>query len=529
LTRFNFPALFRALFIVATLIGAESRGQGQRVSGFDLERLELDPYATGSLVLGTGELPPPGAFRLSLSGHYELKPLVSRSGDQDLGAVVRDRVTAHLTASYALHERFALGVEIPAVVYQSSDNPAATGFQSPASGGFGKPVVSGRVGLLRDGGVIPFDLALQLGVGLPIGSEDAIAVNRSFSFIPKVLVGKRIGPFLASAEINTTLRSKVALNAQNDVGSQFGIGASLSVIGERIRGELTYRSAVSFSGLTYAAELLAGGRFTAAPEFELFALAGPGFSRAPGSPAFRVLLGVAWGREPAKPPVEPAPVFDPCAPGNKHAPEQCPDLDDDGDGIKNKDDKCPLEPGPKNTQGCPDSDGDGVPDYLDKCPHEKGPPENQGCPIEKPKPPPEPVVATPEKIIIRDKVYFETGKAILRPESSRILDQVAEFMNAHRNLPRVLIEGHTDNTGPMAVNMRLSQARAETVRKYLISKKVQASRLKAKGLGPTRPIDSNETVAGRDRNRRVEFTILSQSDLPQKRGSDSKSSTGVKR
>ncbi len=102
-------------------------------------------------------------------------------------------------------------------------------------------------------------------------------------------------------------------------------------------------------------------------------------------------------------------------------------------------------------------------------------------------------------------------------------------MNAHGNLQRILIEGHTDNTGPMAVNMRLSQARAETVRKYLISKKVKASKLTAKGFGPTRPIDSNETVAGRDRNRRVEFTILSQADLPQKRGSDTKSSSGVKR
>src|SRR5260370_25760441 len=75
-------------------------------------------------------------------------------------------------------------------------------------------------------------------------------------------------------------------------------------------------------------------------------------------------------------------------------------------------------------------------------------------------------------------------------------------MTAPRNLPRVLTEGHTDNTGPVAVNMRLSQARAEAVRKYLISKKVQASRLTAKGFGPTRPLDSNETVEGRDRNRR---------------------------
>ena len=73
----------------------------------------------------------------------------------------------------------------------------------------------------------------------------------------------------------------------------------------------------------------------------------------------------------------------PCEAGLKHLPEQCPDLDDDGDGIPNKLDLCPLEPGIPETHGCPvkDTDGDGVPDHLDNCPNEPGPAWNHGCPV----------------------------------------------------------------------------------------------------------------------------------------------------
>lgn len=473
---------------LGVLISAAS-AQTAKVPGFELERLELDPFAIGSLVLGTGELPPPQTFRLSLAGQYELKPLVAMLGDRQLGAVVRDRIGLHLTAAYALHERIALGLHLPIVAYQSSDDLSSVGIQSPSSGGFGNPVLMGRLGLLRDGLEAPFDLALQLGLGIPIGSQDALASAGAFSFIPKLMAGKRVRSlFLASVEIGAQVTSTVKFR-QQDLGSQLAVGASLSTLGERLRGELTYRSGVSFSGLPYAAELLGGGRFALTPGLELFALAGPGFSRAPGSPTFRALIGLAFrgGRAPAA--IVPEPLVDPCAPGNKHTPEQCPELDDDGDGIKNKDDKCPLEPGPPENQGCPVKEPE--------KPKEKEP--------EKPR---ETVTLAPPKLVISEKIYFETGKSRLLPQSNQMLDAVAEFLKKHPELKRVLIEGHTDSTGPMALNMNLSQARAESVRRYLISKKVGASRLSAKGYGPTRPVASNDTPEDREKNRRVEFTII---------------------
>lgn len=203
----------------------------------------------------------------------------------------------------------------------------------------------------------------------------------------------------------------------------------------------------------------------------------------------------------AAPAPTPAPA-DPCAEGQKHTPEQCPDLDDDGDGVLNKDDACPTEEGIPETKGCPakDADGDGVPDHLDRCPNEAGPSDNEGCPR---------VVVQKEtkKVELREKVQFATGKALIEPASDPLLDDVAKVLNDHSEIKKVLVEGHTDSTGGQALNQRLSQARAEAVVKALVDRGVEASRLAAKGFGPSRPIASNDTAEGREANRRVEISI----------------------
>jgi outer membrane protein OmpA-like peptidoglycan-associated protein len=74
---------------------------------------------------------------------------------------------------------------------------------------------------------------------------------------------------------------------------------------------------------------------------------------------------------------------------------------------------------------------------------------------------------------------------------------------------RVSVEGHTDNVGAETMNMKLSQARADEVRAYLVKKGVAEDRLEAIGFGPTRPIASNKTETGRGQNRRTEFRIVS--------------------
>lgn len=113
------------------------------------------------------------------------------------------------------------------------------------------------------------------------------------------------------------------------------------------------------------------------------------------------------------------------------------------------------------------------------------------------------------RIVILDKVFFETAKAIIKPESFPLLDEVAATLRTNPQILKVEVGGHTDSDGNDAANQKLSQARAEAVLDYLAVKgKVDASRLVAKGYGETTPISTNKTSAGKATNRRVEFLIL---------------------
>jgi OOP family OmpA-OmpF porin len=185
----------------------------------------------------------------------------------------------------------------------------------------------------------------------------------------------------------------------------------------------------------------------------------------------------------------------------------CPWPDTDGDGVTDNIDKCPTEPGPKENQGCPwpDADGDGVTDNVDACPSEPGPKENQGCPVQRKVL----VIIKAEKIEILQKVHFQTGKAVIMPDSFGLLDQVAQVLATHENIKQVRIEGHTDAQGSDVLNLKLSQNRAEAVRTYLIKKgQIVPERLIPVGYGKTKPIASNATEKGREQNRRVEFMIV---------------------
>ncbi len=221
----------------------------------------------------------------------------------------------------------------------------------------------------------------------------------------------------------------------------------------------------------------------------------------------------------------------------------CPDPDNDGDGLLDGEDRCPDQAGPRENQGCPagdrdadgipdhldrcpdepedfdgfededgcpdpDNDGDGIPDHLDICPNEpetvNGFEDEDGCPdvkldlVE--------VKRDQKKIEIKEKVFFDTGKSTIQPVSYRLLDQVAEVLSTYRSM-EIMVEGHTDSVGADSFNLRLSQARADSVRLYLISRGVEQARLTAIGFGEEKPIATNATRQGRDLNRRVEFTI----------------------
>jgi outer membrane protein OmpA-like peptidoglycan-associated protein len=184
----------------------------------------------------------------------------------------------------------------------------------------------------------------------------------------------------------------------------------------------------------------------------------------------------------------------------------CPDRD--ADGITDADDACPDEAGPENTNGCPDKDGDRVPDSRDKCPDVPAdsridPKRSDGCPAR--------VIVTKNAIQILDKVYFDTNKTTIKKISFTLLDEVAKVIVDNPDIKLIEVSGHTDSVGNDAANLKLSQGRAEAVVKYLATTgKVEAARLIAKGYGETKPIDTNDTDAGKAMNRRVEFNILEQ-------------------
>lgn len=186
----------------------------------------------------------------------------------------------------------------------------------------------------------------------------------------------------------------------------------------------------------------------------------------------------------------------------------CPDLDKDDDGVLDADDRCVDVPGPDTFRGCPDTDGDNIPDIDDKCPTEpetrNGEEDDDGCPEKKKSV----VLVKGDKIEILEKVYFDSGKATIQARSFGLLDKVASVFIANPQIGKVRVEGHTDDRGSDASNLALSAARAMSVQQYLVEKGVDASRLAAEGFGETRPIASNKTAAGRENNRRVEFTIL---------------------
>ncbi|ATB36096.1 hypothetical protein CYFUS_001510 [Cystobacter fuscus] len=195
-------------------------------------------------------------------------------------------------------------------------------------------------------------------------------------------------------------------------------------------------------------------------------------------------------------------------------PDQAPAKDSDGDGLLDSQDKCPLQAedrdGFQDEDGCPDPDNDqdGVPDAKDQCPNEpeiiNGVKDEDGCPDQgKSK-----VRLESNRIVILDKVYFATARDVILPKSFSLLKQVASVLKANPQIELLRVEGHTDNQGNDANNLRLSQRRADKVRAFLIREGIAGERLDAMGFGETRPVDDNKKATGRESNRRVEFNIL---------------------
>lgn len=175
---------------------------------------------------------------------------------------------------------------------------------------------------------------------------------------------------------------------------------------------------------------------------------------------------------------------------SKGCPETKVTADDtDGDGLKNADETA-AGTDPNN----PDTDGDKVMDGADHCPLTPGKIDLHGC-----------ALSDEELATIKaasEHIYFNSGSATIKSESFADLDKLAAILKKHEEV-KATIEGHTDSSGGADANKRLSQSRADAVKKYLTDKGVKADHLSSIGYGEERPIADNSTAAGRTKNRRV--------------------------
>jgi OOP family OmpA-OmpF porin len=480
----NLRSAFAALGATAALAFAAPASAQDSV--LDTERFKPavthDGFVTteGSAVRSTDD---PWAFGLFLN--YGRNQLVVVDGT---GKVTRQlesgRLGGDLMASFTIFKPFTIGLGLPVFLAQTGD-------PSPSFAGLGDLRLVPKFRILDDRESI--GLALVAEVRFPTHVGDFSGGARSVVFQPKVVVDHRFANGIrVGANVGVTLREQTTygnITAGHEfsysaaAGYRFGGTTGKTELGLEALGGVGLATAqkeeTPLEGLLYL-------KHNPSEEWEL--TGGPGMGLVPGYgvPTFRVFAGVR---------------FTPTS------------HDRDHDGVSDSEDKCPDEAEDRDhindTDGCPedDDDSDGIPDAEDKCPNQKefinGFQDEDGCPDEGPAR----VVVEEGRIQILETVRFKTGSSEIDPESHSILNQVALTMKANKQIKRVRVEGHTDETGSRDMNIQLSKSRAASVREYLISRGVKPERLSSEGYGPDRPAVQGTDDAARAQNRRVEFIV----------------------
>ena len=501
-----------------------------------------------------------------------IRPLLAEvQGDNGEG-IVDDRLTGNVQLGLGISRYFSFTIDTPVVLWQDGYLPnekILNGQVSPdrlISAGVGDIRVTPK-GVILDRDHMPIGMAIAIPVGIPTGAGGSFLGENGVSLTPSTIFEFSDGPirsrkYAFRSAIHTGFHVRpgaairdVEVNNGFVYGVAMGLHASVMEIVAEFHGTIWGDRAAQ-----QPAEVLGGLKILAAEYVSINVGGGMGVLSGLGAPDWRVFGGVSVApsfdpnmRDTDKDGINDAMdrcIREPEDIDNFQDEDGCPEKDNDADGINAPQDRCPLEPededGYQDSDGCPDPDNDkdGIPDVSDRCPSE--PETNNGYQDEDGCPDSEPILDTdgdgynddvdrcpydtedfdgeededgcPDKrvvieknfIKITEKIYFEFGKALIQERSFSLIAEIAETVAANPQLKKIRIEGHTDAVGSDVANLKLSQARADSVVDAISARGVEASRLDAVGFGEMRPLETNDTDDGRAANRRVEFIIVDQ-------------------
>ena len=501
--------------------------------GFDAVPQKATPLRDSAITVEGARPSEAGSWRAALLIDWTVQPLAYLDGSQKKGNFIPWRVDGHLLGAWTPLSFLEIGADLP-VTFAQGDNfatiagPIGPPYSKGVSGGLGDIRLVPRL-LAPASWKLPIGIAFIPEIRFPTGDDQGFLGDLSVVFAPRVAIEHAFGPVRLLLNAGFRFRQPgrwLNIVVSNELTGGGAVIWSLPSGKVFLKPELMFETTFStpldspfapnISGTSAYSptpwEMLIGARvrFSKYLGAELDLGRGVTADAGYGREAFRLLAMFRIDVEP-----EPKPVIhdrdgdgvpdevDRCPDEPGDGPDGCPDLDWDKDGIPNVDDRCPREPGTRELDGCPDRDGDGIPDPEDKCPDQPGPAENDGCPVTGPL-----VTLESDRVRLNGSVHFDTDKAIIKPESFPLLDEVVGVLSKHPELAHVRVEGHTDNRGTWAYNQDLSKRRAASVVEYLVSHGIDRKRMLSAGYGFDRPIADNGTALGRAKNRRVEFRLL---------------------
>ncbi len=543
---------------------------GQGAGSIDVERLRPGLDEGAVLDVESGALPAAGAVDAALVVNGALDPLTvsfsPEGGRARTTALVDDRVSAHVLASWAPVDGVSLGAELPVVVFQSGPLvvPGVAGKDPIAPFGLDDVRLVPKLALVRSSS---FDLAAAAHVTLPTSVPRHRYIGDGLpTLTPELDASLRFGALRVAADAGFLARwpsvfgdvvqgDEIALRA----GAAWGFGP------------VELAATVNQALVVYPTPLAAGdnpgealvGVTAHLGALDVFVAAGTTLVGAPGTPLARALAGVRFvpGRSPPAPRAEAvAAPADRDGDGLLDAADRCPAAagpaalrgcpDGDHDGVADVDDRCADSPGRVDGGGCPysvaeDRDQDGIADADDACPDvaedKDGVVDGDGCPgddededgladaADRCPSAPETYNGVDDddgcpddggvaaslaggRVDVAAPIAFagrRRGRPVLDDEAARALDAVASLLRAHREIKKVRVEAHTEPSRARRMQLLLaSQARAAAVKRYLVAHGVDEARIEAVGYGGSRPLVHGVDAKSRDKNRRVELVVL---------------------